>query len=112
MAAKLTKPLFYRGLHGDHHAMWIDPNNSDYIINGNDGGINISYDGGVSWKNVENLPVVQFYNVAVDNAEPFNVFGSIQDNNSWMAPSTHRPGRQQSQRMETLPRWRSQLSRG
>ncbi len=83
----------FSDLHGDHHAMWIDSNNSDYIINGNDGGINITYDGGKSWKNIENLPVVQFYNVEIDNAEPFNVYGSIQDNNSWTAPSSHRPGR-------------------
>ncbi len=87
------KSLRYPGLHGDHHAMWIDPNNSNYIINGNDGGVNISYDAGVTWKNLENLPVVQFYNVAIDDEEPFNVYGSIQDNNSWYGPSNHRPGR-------------------
>lgn len=90
---KTFQSLMYPGLHGDHHAMWIDPSNSDYIINGNDGGINLSYDGGTTWKNIENLPVVQFYNVAVDNAKPFNVYGSIQDNNSWRGPSNHRPGR-------------------
>ena len=83
----------YPGLHGDHHAMWIDPDNSNYIINGNDGGVNLSYDGGRTWKNLENLPVVQFYNVAIDDEEPFNVYGSIQDNNSWYGPSNHRPGR-------------------
>ena len=85
--------LGYRGLHADHHAMWINPANSKHIINGNDGGINISYDGGATWKNLENLPLVQFYNVEVDNAVPFNVYGSIQDNNSWSGPSNYRPGR-------------------
>lgn len=90
---KTYKTVSYRGLHGDHHAMWIDPNNSDYIINGNDGGVNLSYDGGATWKNIENLPVVQFYNVAIDDAKPFNVYGSIQDNNSWFGPSNFRPGR-------------------
>ncbi len=90
---KTYQTLSYRGLHGDHHAMWIDPDNSDYIINGNDGGVNLSYDGGKSWKNIENLPVVQFYNVAIDDAKPFNVYGSIQDNNSWYGPSNFRPGR-------------------
>ncbi|MEZ6093523.1 MAG: hypothetical protein R3C03_04685 [Pirellulaceae bacterium] len=84
---KTFQMVNFADLHGDHHAMWIDPNNSNYIINGNDGGVNISYDGGASWKNIENLPVVQFYNVAVDNESPFNVYGSIQDNNSWMGPS-------------------------
>ncbi len=87
------KRLYDRGLHADHHAMWIDPGNSDYVINGNDGGVNISYDGGVSWKNLENLPVVQFYNVALDNQKPFNVYGSIQDNHSWIGPSNHNPER-------------------
>lgn len=90
---KTYQSLRYPGLHGDHHAMWIDPENSDYIINGNDGGVNLSYDGGETWKNLENLPVVQFYNVAIDNAKPFNVYGSIQDNNSWYGPSDHVPGR-------------------
>ncbi len=93
----------YRGLHGDHHAMWINPDNSQHIVNGNDGGINISYDGGETWKNLENLPVVQFYNVAVDNAEPFNVYGSIQDNMSWMGPSNHRPGRSPESNWKPIP---------
>ena len=87
------KALVGRKLHGDHHALWIDPKNSNYLINGNDGGINISYDGGKTWKDLDNLPVVQFYNVAVDEATPFNVYGSIQDNGSWKGPSNHRPGR-------------------
>ncbi len=82
-----------RGLHGDHHALWIDPDDSSRLINGNDGGINLSYDGGETWENIQNLPVVQFYNVYLDNAEPFNVYGSIQDNGSWMGPVTYRPGR-------------------
>lgn len=90
---KTFKGLNYRGLHSDHHALWIDPANPNYLINGNDGGINLSYDGGKTWKNIENLPVVQFYNVAVDWAKPFNVYGSIQDNMSWTGPSDHDPRR-------------------
>ena len=90
---KTFKSIDYRGLHGDHHALWIDPSNSNYLINGNDGGVNISYDGGQTWKNDEKLPVVQFYNVAVDWARPFNVYGSIQDNMSWRGPSDHDPDR-------------------
>lgn len=90
---KTFKSLNSRGLHGDHHAMWIDPANSNYVINGNDGGVNISYDGGASWKDLDNLPVVQFYNVSYDWEQPFNVYGSIQDNNSWMGPHTHNPAR-------------------
>ena len=99
---KTFKSCFFSGLHGDHHAMWIDPKNSNHIINGNDGGVNISYDGGLTWKNDERLPVVQFYNVAIDNAKPFNVYGSIQDNMSWRGPSNFRPFRDR-RRWETIP---------
>jgi len=94
---KTFKRLNFPGLHVDHHALWIDPDDSNHIINGNDGGVNISYDGGKTWRNMENMGVVQFYNVTVDMAKPFNVYGSIQDNNSWKGPVTHRPGRD--------PRW-------
>ena len=97
------RPIYDRGLHGDHHAMWIHPENSNYIINGNDGGVNISYDAGKRWKNIENLPVVQFYNVELDNESPFNVYGSIQDNNSWVGPSTHRPGRSDPYQWKRAP---------
>ncbi len=100
---KTFENLAFSGLHGDHHAMWINPDNSDHIINGNDGGINISYDQGETWKNLENLPVVQFYNVEVDNAEPFRVYGSIQDNNSWRGPSNYRPGRSMRTGWERIP---------
>jgi photosystem II stability/assembly factor-like uncharacterized protein len=100
---KTYQRLYDRGLHADHHAMWIDPDNGDYVINGNDGGVNLSYDGGQTWKNLENLPVVQFYNVAVDKAKPFNVFGSIQDNHSWAGPSDHTPGRDDPRDWATAP---------
>ena len=97
------KALISRRLHGDHHALWIDPTNSDYLLNGNDGGINISYDGGSNWKDLDNLPVVQFYNVAIDNQTPFNVYGSIQDNGSWRGPSNHRPGRNEQINWRRVP---------
>lgn len=97
------QPLYYPDLHGDHHALWIDPRNPNYLINGNDGGVNISYDGGATWKDLDNLPVVQFYNVAVDNATPFNVYGSIQDNGSWRGPSTHTPGRNEEINWRRIP---------
>jgi photosystem II stability/assembly factor-like uncharacterized protein len=87
------RALSARDLHADHHALWIDPTNSRYLINGNDGGVNISYDGGETWKDLINLPVVQFYNVEVDHQKPFNVYGSIQDNFSWVGPSNYVPGR-------------------
>jgi photosystem II stability/assembly factor-like uncharacterized protein len=69
-----------RGMHGDHHALWIDPANPGYLVNGNDGGTAISHDGGETWDtSADDLPAVQFYNLAIDNAEPFNVYGSVQD---------------------------------
>ena len=73
-----------RGMHVDHHGLWIDPDNSNYIIDVNDGGIVISYDGGKTWKVfTQNLPVCQFFNVAYDMATPFRVYGSMQDHGSY-----------------------------
>jgi photosystem II stability/assembly factor-like uncharacterized protein len=100
---KTFSSLNYRDLHADHHALWINPHMPQHIINGNDGGINISYDGGETWKNLENLPCVQFYNVAIDYATPFNVYGSIQDNGSWSGPSNHVPGRSPESRWRPIP---------
>ncbi len=73
-----------RGMHGDHHGLWIDPDNSGYIVNANDGGIVISYDGGETWRGfAENLPVCQFFNTAYDMSTPFRVYGSMQDHGSF-----------------------------
>jgi len=73
-----------RGMHVDHHGLWIDPANSEYLLNAQDGGIAISYDKGKNWKiPIEELPLAQFYNVAYDFSTPFRVFGSIQDHHSW-----------------------------
>ena len=66
--------------HGDNHAMWFDEENPERIIVGNDGGITISYNGGIKWKNFfDKIPTTQFYTVAYDMNKPFNVFGSVQD---------------------------------
>ncbi|MDX8340559.1 hypothetical protein SLH46_15270 [Draconibacterium sp. IB214405] len=73
-----------RDPHADHHGLWIDPINPNYIINAQDGGITISYDKGENWKHpIEALPLAQFYNVAFDYNTPFRVFGSIQDHHSF-----------------------------
>ncbi|MBU1339990.1 MAG: hypothetical protein KKD56_13140 [Acidobacteria bacterium] len=86
------KTLSYPGLHGDHHGLWIDPGDSDYLINVNDGGVNISYDGGETWREFHhNLPAVQFYNVSFDMEEPFNVYGSVQDHLTYRGNISHRP---------------------
>jgi photosystem II stability/assembly factor-like uncharacterized protein len=82
----------YKGeqVHGDHHAMWIDPTNSNYIINGSDGGVAVSYDGSKTWKNFyHNLPTTHFYNVTYDMKEPFNIYGSVQDQGSSMGSSAY-----------------------
>ncbi len=93
----------YQGLHADHHDLWIDPEAPGHLVSGNDGGINLSYDGGKTWRNIDTMGCVQFYNVAYDMAEPFRVYGSIQDNHSWRGPVTHRPGRDPVTAWETVP---------
>jgi len=71
-------------IHMDQHGMWIDPDNSNYILATHDGGLSVTYDKGENWRNlVSELPLAQFYNVAFDNSEPFRVFGSIQDHHSF-----------------------------
>ncbi len=75
------------GMHGDLHALWIDPTNSNLLINGNDGGLVVSYDKGKSWRSFTNgagqLPLCQFFNVSYDMATPFHVYGSMQDHGSY-----------------------------
>nr|HPI55151.1 hypothetical protein [Chitinophagaceae bacterium] len=74
-------------LHSDMHALWINPKNPNIMYVGTDGGIYISIDHGVTWIFNANLPVGQFYHVAADLKDPYNVYGGLQDNGSWMAPS-------------------------
>jgi len=75
------------GIHPDHHAWWIHPDNGKFMIDGNDGGLNITHDGGKTWRFIGNLPVAQFYHIAVDNEFPYNIYGGMQDNGSWRGPS-------------------------
>jgi len=73
-----------RGPHVDHHGLWIDPANSNYLLNVQDGGLTISYDKGKTWKYpIEVLPLAQFFNLAYDMNVPFRVYGSIQDHGSY-----------------------------
>ncbi|MDG2246348.1 MAG: glycosyl hydrolase [Flavobacteriales bacterium] len=75
--------------HVDHHSLWINPNRDGHIINGNDGGINISYDDGETYFKCNSPAVGQFYTVQVDNATPYNVYGGLQDNGVWVGPSDY-----------------------
>jgi len=73
-------------VHPDHHAYWIHPEDPSFLIDGNDGGLNISRDMGKTWRFITNLPVGQFYHVNVDNDFPYKVYGGMQDNGSWVGP--------------------------
>ena len=77
-------------VHADHQALWVNPNLNGHLIDGNDGGVNISYDDGESWIKCNNPAVGQFYTVNVDDAEPYNVYGGLQDNGVWFGPNTHK----------------------
>jgi photosystem II stability/assembly factor-like uncharacterized protein len=79
-----------RDAHADHHALWIDPADSDHLVLGCDGGVYFSYDRGAHWEHVRNLPIAQFYAAAVDMRLPYRVYGGLQDNGSWGSPSATR----------------------
>ena len=78
---------FSRAPHADTHGLWINPKDSNHIIQGNDGGINISYDRGVTWDYANTVPIGQFYEVGADNSMPYKICGGLQDNNAWCGPS-------------------------
>jgi photosystem II stability/assembly factor-like uncharacterized protein len=79
--------------HSDHHALWIDPDNSEHMLLGNDGGLYITYDKGATWDHLQNLPLAQYYAIGVDMEDPYNVYGGLQDNGSWKGPSNGPSGR-------------------
>jgi len=87
--------------HGDHHDLWIDPDNPNIVYTGDDGGLWRSEDGGTRWRHQLNLPVSQFYHVSVDNADPYHVYGGLQDNSSWVGDSSY-PGGVTNSRWENL----------
>ena len=87
--------------HGDWHDVWINPKNPKQVIGGDDGGLWISYDGGVKWWKGENLPISQFYHVSVDNKDPYQVYGGLQDNSVWVGDSAY-PGGITNSRWENL----------
>ncbi len=88
---KTFKTIDGENVHGDYHALWLDPNKDGHLIIGNDGGINITYDNGKHWFKANTPAVGQFYSIAVDNEVPYNVYGGLQDNGVWYGPSTYSP---------------------
>ena len=81
-----------QGIHVDHHAMWIDPNDPEHFIVGNDGGVAVTWDRGGNYDNVNTMPLGQFYAVSFDMAVPYRVCGGLQDNGSWCGPSRRKQG--------------------
>lgn len=77
-------------VHADHHALWINPKNPNHLVNGNDGGVNITYDDGENWIKNNSPSVGQFYAINVDNEKPYNVYGGLQDNGVWKGANNAR----------------------
>ncbi len=87
--------------HGDFHDVWIDPSNPNIVYTTDDAGLWRSEDGGTRWKHQFNLPVSQFYHVSVDNADPYHIYGGLQDNSSWVGDSSY-PGGVTNSRWENM----------
>jgi photosystem II stability/assembly factor-like uncharacterized protein len=87
--------------HGDFHDLWIDPANSNVVLTGDDGGFWRSTDGGTRWEHLMNLPLSQYYHVSVDGADPYRVYGGLQDNSSWVGDSSY-PGGVTNSRWENM----------
>lgn len=78
------------GVHSDHHTLWIDPNDPEHFYLAGDGGFHETWDGGMTFRKFVNLPIAQFYAIGVDMREPYRIYGGLQDNHSFMGPSSTR----------------------
>ena len=94
---KTFKNIDKANVHSDHHVVWMNPKKDSHMINGNDGGCNITYDNGEHWFFANSPSVGQYYSVATDDDRPYNVYGGLQDNNVWYGTSSNQEG----------PRWQS-----
>lgn len=81
---KTYKSISAENVHADHHSLWINPKNPNHLVNGNDGGVNISYDDGENWIKANQPNVGQFYAINIDYEKPYNVYGGLQDNGVWV----------------------------
>ena len=84
------RPTYDVGVHADHHTMWIDPLDPEHFYLAGDAGLHETYDRGVTFRRINNLPIGQFYGITVDNNDPYWIYGGMQDNHSWMGPSETR----------------------
>jgi photosystem II stability/assembly factor-like uncharacterized protein len=82
-----TFEVIARDVHGDHQSFWIDPHNSNRLLSGSDGGYQVSFDAGKTWDIINNVELSQFYQLQVDNQDPYYVYGGLQDNGCWTGPS-------------------------
>jgi photosystem II stability/assembly factor-like uncharacterized protein len=87
--------------HVDWHDVWVNPNNTKHVLASNDGGLCLSMDGGSRWHMLMNLPVSQFYQISVDNQDPYKIYGGLQDNSSWSVESSY-PGGVSNDRWQNL----------
>jgi len=85
-----TRPTYDVGIHSDHHSLWIDPNNPEHFYLAGDAGLHESWDRGETYSRINNFPIGQFYAIGVDMSEPYLIYGGMQDNHSWVAPSATR----------------------
>ena len=85
-----TRPTYDVGVHSDHHSLWIDPENSNHFYLAGDAGLHESWDYGKTYNRLNNIPIGQFYGMGVDMEVPYNIYGGMQDNHSWMGPSSTR----------------------
>ena len=89
-AGRTFTSISRENVHADHQALWINPKKSGHLINGNDGGLNMSYDDGDNWEKLNVNAVGQFYAINVDNEKPYNIYGGLQDNGVWVGPHNAR----------------------
>ena len=85
-----ARPTYDVGVHADHHSMWIDPGDPEHFYLAGDAGLHETYDRGITFRRINNLPIGQFYAIGVDDGDPYRIYGGMQDNHSWMGPSATR----------------------